>query len=203
MKLKWIVFFLFPLFLNAQEVKMTEAEIKAFKEAVVSSSKSMQSLTADFVQSKHASYLTKPIETLGEMSFKTPSMVLWKYKSPNKYSVIFKENKVHINEAGKKKSIGSSKMFNKLYKLIVGSFNGELFDEKEFVISYFKVSGKPMVKLIPKDNSLKKYIKEVGLYFERDSVSEVKLMESSDDFIHIFFKNKKFDTIINNDVFSF
>ena len=202
MKLKWIVFFLFPLFLNAQEVKMNEAEIKAFKDGVAGAAKNMQSLTADFVQTKHTSYLAKPIETLGNMSFKSPRMILWKYTAPSPYSVIFRDNKVYINDAGKKKNMGVSKMFNKLNNLIVGSVSGDMFDEKEFSISYFKVKGKSMAKFVPKDGTLKKYLKHIELYFENNTVAEVKMIELSDDYTQIVFKNKVFNARIDNSVFT-
>lgn len=202
MNLKWIILFLFPLFLSAQEVKMSESEIKTFKSSVVSTAKNMQSLKADFVQTKHASYLTKPIESVGDMSFKAPNMVLWRYTSPAQYSVIFRDNKVFVNDAGKKKNIGISKMFNKLNSLIVGSISGDMFDEKEFAISYFKLNGKPMVKFVPKDAALKKYLKRVELLFEKDTVAEVKMIELSDDYTQIVFKNKVFNAKLENSIFT-
>lgn len=102
-------------------------------------------------------FLSKDIETSGKMNFKTPNMLQWQYVKPYQYSIIFKNNKIFINDAGKKNNIdkGNSKMFDKLNKLIVGSVNGNMFDENEFTISYFKTKDFNITKLLPKDAALK------------------------------------------------
>jgi outer membrane lipoprotein-sorting protein len=204
MRFKWVIFFLFPVILNAQEVKMTEAEIKAFKNGVSVSSKNTTSLSSDFIQTKHMSFLSKPIETKGSLSYQAPGLVLWKYTQPFQYAVIFRENKIYINDAGKKSDVnlGNSKMFSKLNKLIVGSISGDMFDEKEFTIAYFKVGGKPMARFVTKDTNIKKYLKQIELYFENNTVSEVKMTEPTDDYTKIVFKNKVLNAKIDPRVFT-
>jgi outer membrane lipoprotein-sorting protein len=189
----------------AQEQKLTAAEVTAFKKAVNATAKNTKTLTTDFVQYKHMDFLSKDIETLGKMSFKVPAMLLWQYTKPYQYSVVFKNNKIAINDAGKKSAVdmGNSKMFNKLNKLIVGSVNGDMFDENEFTITYFKTADATITRLAPKDAALKKYIKVMELHFDKKNmVSKVKMTEPSNDYTTIVFKNKVVNAPVPDSVFS-
>lgn len=189
----------------AQE-KMAPAEVTAFKNAVNATTKSTKTLTTDFVQYKHMDFLSKDIETSGKMSFKSPGSLLWQYTKPYQYSIVFKNNKISINDAGKKSQMdtGNSKMFAKLNKLIVGSVNGDMFDENEFNISYFKNKDHNIARLVPKDAALKKYIKQMELYFDKkgNMVTEVKMTEPSDDYTRIVFKNKTANAPVPDSVFN-
>ena len=178
----------------AQEQKMSDNDIIVFKQSVAVVSKKIKTLSTDFVQYKHLDFLSKDIETSGKMVFKEPNLLLWQYKKPYSYSIVFKNGKILINDEGKKSAvdIGNSKLFGKINKLIVGSVSGDLFDDKEFSISYFKNKDQNITKFIPKDVTLKKYIKQIELTFDKDdaTVIQVKLLESSADFTRIVLKNK-------------
>ena len=190
----------------AQEQKMTETEIVSFKKTVKEVATKIKSLTTDFVQYKHLDFLSKDIETSGKMAFKEPNMLQWQYKKPYNYTVVFKNGKIFINDEGKKSAmdVSSSKIFGKINKLIVGSVSGDMFDDKEFVISYFKNKTNNITKFIPKDAALKKYIKQIELTFDKDdaTVIQVKLLESSEDYTRIVLKNKIINAKIDNSIFN-
>ncbi|MBO9583038.1 MAG: outer membrane lipoprotein carrier protein LolA [Flavobacterium sp.] len=192
--------------LFAQEQKMTDAEIAAFKQDVNVVAKKIKTLTTDFVQYKHLDFLSKDIETSGKMIFKEPALLSWQYKKPYNYSIVFKNGKILINDEGKKSAvdIGNSKIFARINKLIVGSVSGNMFDDKEFTISYFKLKGQNLAKFIPKDATLKKYIKQIELTFDKEeaTVVQVKLLESSEDYTRIVLKNKVINAKIDDSVFT-
>lgn len=199
-----MLFLSFGIF--SQEQKMSESEITTFKNSVNETAKNTKTLSTDFTQLKHMDFLSKDIETSGKMNFKSPNMLQWQYVKPYQYSIVFKNNKIFINDAGKKNNIdkGNSKMFDKLNKLIVGSVNGNMFDENEFTISYFKTKDFNITKLLPKDASLKKYVKQMELYFDKtgNTVSQVKMIEPSNDYTKIIFKNKVINAKIEDSVFN-
>ena len=199
-----MLFLSFGIF--SQEQKMSESEITTFKNSVNETAKNTKTLSTDFTQLKHMDFLSKDIETSGKMNFKSPNMLQWQYVKPYQYSIVFKNNKIFINDAGKKNNIdkGNSKMFDKLNKLIVGSVNGNMFDENEFTISYFKTKDFNITKLLPKDASLKKYVKQMELYFDKtgNTVSQVKMIEPSNDYTKIIFKNKIINAKIEDSVFN-
>lgn len=201
-----VLFILNVTFSYAQEQKMSNTEALAFKQSVNAVSKKIKTLATDFVQYKHMDFLAKDIETSGKMYFKEPNLLLWQYKKPYNYSIVFKNGKILINDEGKKSAvdIGNSKIFAKLNKLIVGSVSGDMFDDNEFTISYFKTATTNITKLIPKDASLKKYIKQIELTFDKQdaTVIQVRLLESAEDYTKIIFKNKTQNAKVDDSLFT-
>jgi len=190
----------------AQEQKMSESEITSFKQSVNAVAKKITTIATDFVQYKHMDFLSKDIETSGKMYFKEPNSLKWQYKKPYNYSIVFKNGKIFIDDEGKKSThdTGNSKIFGKINKLIVGSVSGNMFDDKEFTIGFFKTKTNNITRLVPKDASLKKYIKQIELTFDNDdfTVIQVKLIESSEDYTRIVLKNKTLNAKIEDSLFN-
>jgi outer membrane lipoprotein carrier protein len=92
---------LISTFVFAQNTAMSGAEAKAFVTKVSSETKEIKTLQADFTQTKKMDFLDKSIVTYGKMSLKTPNMLSWKYTKPYQYSIVFKDNKIFINDQGK------------------------------------------------------------------------------------------------------
>lgn len=195
-----------PLISNAQEQKLSENEVVVFKKKVQEVSKKIKTLSTDFVQYKHLDFLSKDIESSGKMVFVAPSLLQWQYKKPYNYSIVFKSGKILINDEGKKSAVdvGNSKLFGKINKLIAGSVSGDMFDDKEFSISYYKNKTNTLARFVPKDASLKKYIKQIELTFDKEdaTVIQVKLLESSADYTRIVLKNKVLNAKIDNSIFN-
>ncbi|MFC3159709.1 outer membrane lipoprotein carrier protein LolA [Chryseobacterium arachidis] len=125
---------LISTFVFAQNTAMSGAEAKAFVTKISSETKEIKTLQADFTQTKKMDFLDKSIVTYGKMSLKTPNILSWKYTKPYQYSIVFKDNKIFINDQGKKSSVDAkSKTFEKINKLIVGSSNGQMFNDPEFL----------------------------------------------------------------------
>lgn len=203
----FILLFIFSIgFSYSQEQKMSESETLNFKQSVGLVAKKIKTMSSDFFQFKHMDFLSKDIESSGKMNFKEPNSIQWQYKKPYNYSIVFKNGKIIINDEGKKSTtdVGNSKIFGKINKLIVGSVNGDMFDDKEFQISYFKTNSNNIARLIPKDAALKKYIKQIELSFDKDdaTVFQVKLIESSEDYTRIIFKNKVINAKIDDSIFN-
>lgn len=189
----------------AQNTAMSGAEAKAFVTKVSSETKEIKTLQSDFTQTKKMDFLDKNIVTYGRMSLKTPNMLSWKYTKPYQYSIVFKENKIFINDQGKKSAVDAkSKTFEKINKLIVGSSNGQMFNDPEFSVAYFKNGSFNIAKFTPKSAQLLKYIKQIELYFPKNqsTVSQVNMTEASGDTTNIVFKNTKINAPVAASEFS-
>ncbi|MBQ0741119.1 outer membrane lipoprotein carrier protein LolA, partial [Aquimarina celericrescens] len=81
---------------------MSIAEINALKEKVKTHAIETKTISSDFTQYKHLDFLSNDIITTGKLAFKTPNMVKWEYIKPFKYSVIFKNETLYINDEGNK-----------------------------------------------------------------------------------------------------
>lgn len=205
MKLTLLFLFLTPAFSFAQSEKMGDREAREFRTLAENKAQSIETLATDFVQQKHMTFLSQPIETSGEMLFQTPDNLLWKYTQPYVYSIVFSNNKVHINNDGDRSTIdvGNNKTFEKINQLIIGSVSGNLFDDASFEIAMYKSKQYNMAVLIPK-TTIKQYISKLELYFSKEdfTVEEVKLIEPSGDFTHIKFKNKKTNIRLDPNTFT-
>lgn len=192
------------LFLG-QNTAMTGTEAKAFVTQVSSGTQQIKTLQSDFTQTKKMDFLDKNIVTYGKMSLKSPNTLSWKYTKPYQYSIVFKDNKIFINDQGKKSSVDAkSKTFEKINKLIVGSSNGKMFNDPEFTVTYFKNGNFNIAKFTPKSSQLLKYIKQIELYFPKNqsTVSQVNMLEASGDTTNIVFKNTKINAPIAASEFS-
>lgn len=192
--------------IQAQETAMNASEIAAFKGKVIASAKTTKTIKTDFVQYKHLDFLADDVKTSGKMVFKVPNLVKWEYTNPYQYSVIFREDQLLINDGGTKSKvdIGNSKLFKKLNQLIVNSVKGNMFNDSDFTVSFYKSSKYNKAVFIPKDKKIASYIASFELLFNKNDaqVFEVKMVEPSQDFTRIVFSNRTLNSTINDSVFS-
>ncbi len=199
------IFFMSTSWVMAQEVELSKPEATSFVNAVSASAKKSKTIVNTFTQLKHIDFLSNDIESNGDLYFKSPNIIKWSYLKPYEYSVIFKDKKLYINDAGKKSDINlaSNKVFKKLNDLIAKSVSGDMLDESQFAMRFYKNKGIYIAKLSPKDQTLKNMFKEIVLGFQSKSylVSSVKLIEPSGDYTLIKFKNTSVNKPIPDAVF--
>ncbi len=202
----YILLFFFAVQGVSAQKPLSKEEASTFKKAVIKTANTTKSIVSNFEQYKHLSFLTNDIKTEGKLVFKSPNLIKWEYTNPYKYTAIFKEDKLFINDDGDKSDIdvGSNKMFKTFNKLIINSVKGNMFNEKEFAISYFKVDNSYMVKFVPKDKNMHQFIASFELTFDIKTadVVKVKMIEPSEDYTEIIFKNKQRNTTIPNEIFN-
>jgi outer membrane lipoprotein carrier protein len=204
-----LIYILFFITFHQQVISqtvITETEALTFKNAVIKTANSTQSIVSDFEQYKHLSFLNNKIKTVGKLVFKTPNLIKWEYTKPYKYTAIFKENSLFIDDEGSKNTIdiGSNKMFKSFNKLIINSVKGNMFNDNEFTIRYYKYKENYLVNFIPKDQNMRNFIASFELTFniKTADVIAIKMIEPSEDYTEILFKNKKKNTTVSDEVFN-
>ncbi|HET8737302.1 MAG TPA: outer membrane lipoprotein carrier protein LolA [Pricia sp.] len=183
---------------------MTRSEADALKTAVREQADTVETITSNFTQYKHLDFLSDAIESKGKLAFRAPDLVKWEYVTPFSYSIIFKNNTLYINDDGNKSTLdlGGNKIFTQLNQLITASIRGDLFDEKQFDISYFKEDGDSVVHFAPKDAQFAEFINAFHLTFNTSGdVIEVKMIEPSGDYTQIVFSGRKTNTPLSDAVF--
>ncbi|WP_338734181.1 outer membrane lipoprotein carrier protein LolA [Mangrovimonas cancribranchiae] len=184
---------------------MTTTEAENLKALVKSQAKTTKTIVSDFTQYKHLDFLSNDIITKGTLHFKAPNLVKWAYNKPFQYTVIFKNESLFINDEGNKSQIdiGSNQMFKQLNKLIIKSVKGDMFDDNEFKISYFKNDGKSNVHFSPKNTEFSEYIASFQITFnKKGDVEDVKMVEPSGDYTKIVFSNRTLNTPLTDAVFN-
>ena len=198
------IVFLFMFGLQAQ-MPLSYSEAASLKKQVQDQAQRTQTMTVDFVQLKHMDFLSNDIETSGNLTFKKPNLVKWQYNNPFKYSVLFKDKTIYIDDDGKKSDVNlsSNKLFGQLNNFIVNSITGDLFQESEFEITYFKMNEGNEVLFVPKDAKLKKYLSQFHIFFNKEAfVTKVKMVEPNGDYTTIVFSNRNVNKPIADAVFA-
>ncbi|WP_395093365.1 outer membrane lipoprotein carrier protein LolA [Vaginella massiliensis] len=187
------------------QTPMSTVEITKFKREVTQEVRNLKTYSADFTETKNLSFLKKPSVSSGKMYMKSPNKVLWQYTKPATTTLFFSDKTIYITQAGKKKStdLSTNKQFGKLNDLVLNSFNGNLFDSKEFSVTFLKKADLKLVKLSPVDKQMKKYMKEVILTFEGENrmVSQVKMVQPNNDYTLITFSNRKSNPTLDENLF--
>lgn len=184
--------------MNATEAALLKALVK--KQAATT-----QTVTSDFVQYKHLDFLSNDIKSSGKLAFKSPDKVKWEYTTPFEYSALFKNKTLYINDNGKKSDMdmGSNKIFEQLNQLITASIKGDMFDDNEFNITYYKKEGASEVHFMPKDAQFSEFIKAFLITFSsKGEVQEVKMIEPSEDYTQIVFSNRTINQSLPDAVFA-
>lgn len=202
-KLVYILFFL-VLAGNAQ-TKMSATEANALKNTVKALSAVTETITSDFIQYKHLDFLSNDIKSEGKLAFRSPDMVKWQYVKPFAYSVLFKDEKLFINDNGNKSDMdmGSNKIFKQLNLLITASIKGDMFDNSEFDVLYFKNDAGSEVHFTPTDKQFSEFIKVFHITFNNiGEVQQVKMIEPYDDYTQIVFSNRNTNKPLSDEVFA-
>lgn len=189
----------------AQNPELSHNEVKHFKHEVSKNAENLESLSSDFIQTKHMQLMKDEAVSEGKLFYRTPDVLKWEYHTPYHYEILFMEKQLHINDDGEKSvtSLRSNKMFSKLLNLISGSVNGKLLEDPEnFQITYHR-SGKNVQAVIePLDASVKNMFHQIILIFNGEHlVDSVKLMEENGDYTHIHFRNIALNPDLGSEVF--
>lgn len=205
MRIIKILILFFSLNLLGQETELTKAEADSFEKQMAARAKTMQSLTADFVQAKQMKMMDQEAESRGKVYFQSPDLLKWVYLSPYDYQILFRDGRLYINDEGHKSvtDTNSNKLFAKLAKLISGSVNGKLLEDCDnFRIAYFRDQGMVMARMEPKDKNIARMFEEIILMFNNDHlVKMVKLKDESGDFTRIEFSNIRVNETIEPNTF--
>lgn len=182
------------LVLNAQN-RLSKAQQETFKKQVETIAKKTNTITSDFEQIKHIDVLDNEIVSHGKLIYKAPQHIKWEYTSPTMYTVIFKDDKLFVNNQGKKDEVNlnSNKIFKSFNALIVNSVKGNMFDEEQFDIEYSLLENHYNATFAPKDKRLKKFIHSFVLQFDvkTKQVTQIKMIEPGGDYTLVVFKNRK------------
>ena len=190
----------------AQEVALSLQESVELRKNIKLKSENKNTIKSEFIQLKHLDFLSNDIESNGMLYYKSPNSIKWEYQKPFVYSATFKGDKLYINDAGKKSDLdlSSNKAFKSLNNLVVRSVKGDLFDDAEFEISYFKDDKNFSIHFIPKDKKLRAFISEFVIGFDKTSfeVLTVKMYENTEDYTLLIFKNQEFNQPISDAIFT-
>jgi outer membrane lipoprotein-sorting protein len=202
-----LTFFIVISYLSYSQGAFSEMKDHAgFKQKFSEVTRNTQTLEANFVQKKNLSVLSEKIITKGKFLFKKENKLRWEYTNPFHYLIILNNGMIFTQDEENKNKIDirNNKMFTEINFIIMGCVQGNLFnDEKKFISSYFENNRYYLIKLKPLESTLKDYISEIKIYFDKNdlSVTRFEMNEPSGDYTIIEFSGKKENAIIPDEKF--
>lgn len=190
-------------FLSAQKITSVKNP-SVFKAKLMKQSKETTSIISSFTQDKYVSFMNAPQHAEGLFYYQRTNKMRWEQNTPFSYVLMINGEKVRIKDNGKeKKIIGANKMMGKINTLMLGLINGEIFENKDFIPSYFETKDFFIVKLIPKNKRLKSVFDSIELSFSKNTtrLKELTFFEKSGDKSVMKFFNEKFNQIIKESLF--
>ena len=208
-KLLIIVKLLFlTTFLNAQEVGYSKFnDIETFKKKSKETAELTNTIESSFTQEKFLSFLSEKVTSYGKFYFKNPNKLRWEYTKPFDYAIIINNEKMIIKNEKKenKFDLKSNKMFKEINEILVGCVNGSLlFDNEKFKTVLFENKEFVLAQLTPQSKTINDFIKTINIYIDKKdmTVSKIKMIEPTEDYTIISFKDKKINKGIKDEIFN-
>ena len=208
-KNKLLIFFFSLIFIigisisaqEKKEISNPENIIKNIKER----SSNTNSIVADFTEKKYLSYMKEPHSSSGVFYYKKENKMRWEQLAPFSYILLVNDDAVKIKEDGEEKQNAmSSKVMEKIKKLMLTIINGDFTSSKSFTATYFESNGRYVVELEPTMARLKKIYKMIELSFDSQSLhlKTLTFMEVSGDKSEMTFLNEQINTEVSESVFT-
>ncbi len=183
-------------------------DIPAFRKSLNSMSASLTTIQSDFIQEKKLSVLSNTLVSKGYFCYRMENLIRWEYLQPYRYLIIINGDKIYIKEESDQRQfdVHSNKMFQEMNRFISSCIRGDILNhEAEYKIRYFEDSQYYFAALVPVSEKMRQMLNEIQIWFDRDdlTVSRIRMLESGGDYTRIDFVNKKLNTDIPLEKFSF
>lgn len=193
---------------RAQTPATPMKDVDGFRQKLITVTAGIKTIESDFTQEKKLSILTNNLVSKGHFCFRRENNIRWEYIQPYKYLIIISQDKIFIKEEKDQKQydIQSNKMFQEMNRFISGCIQGDILkNDKDYKIMYFEDSRYFFVTLVPVAEKMRQMLNEIQIWFDRTdlTVARIRMMESGGDYTRIDFVNKKLNTDIPLEKFSF
>lgn len=196
-KLLFIWLVVFPFFLTAQNSNVMQ-QIK-------SGAQKINSVDADFEQTKSISFIDEQLISDGKFWFSRPDKMRWEYQKPFFYSIIINGDNITIidNKKESRFDAASNAMFRQIKLVIMNMVNGKMFDDPNYQATLKQQNNYYIVHFETVNDAMKEYISSIDLYFTKKTylMEKIKMNEASGDNTLIVFKNQKINQPLKDDIF--
>ena len=194
----WMVWILFlPWMLMAQNKDVLQ-QIKI-------QSQKINTIEADFIQTKNISFIDEQLISDGKFWFSRPDRMRWEYQKPFFYSIIINGQDITVIDDKKESHFdaASNAMFGQIKQVIMNMVNGKMFNDPNYFATIKKEPVYWVVNFKTVNDAMKDYITSIDLYFTPDGylMEKIKMNEASGDFTIIEFKNQHLNQLLSDDVF--
>jgi outer membrane lipoprotein-sorting protein len=172
------------------------ADQHAIKMRLKTAISQIQTVDAAFRQEKENPLLVKSQTAEGFFYFERPDKVRWEYRNPHNAVLILNGKRIRSLENGADKPLqaGTQRLMAGLTAGILRTVGTGLLENPEYEHQFWcNPAGIPLVRLLPREARMKRYIREIHLYFSRegDRVVRLDMLENPEGVTRLFFENQK------------
>jgi outer membrane lipoprotein-sorting protein len=177
-----------------------------FKEQFAVIAKKTETIKSDFVQEKNLSMLSEKIVSKGKFWFKKDNMLRMEYNKPFEYLLILNKDNMYIKDGQKENKVStkSSKLFQKINKIIIDCVQGTVFSNPDFITKAYENKSTYLIELAPAGKALKEFFKTINVIIEKNGyeVTTIEMDENSGDNTIIRFTDREINTLIPDAIFA-
>ena len=132
---------------------------------------------------------------------------LTEYKNPFSYLVVMNGDKMMVKDDGRENTVNlkSNKLFQQINNIMIDCIQGTILDSKDFSSRIFENSQEYLLELTPTTKNIKAFFQTIILVVKKSdhSVETIRMNEPSGDFTVMTFFDKKINTSIADQIFTF
>jgi len=200
-----IILFLVTTSLFAQSEFLPMEDSESFRQNMIRASEETNSITSDFEQLKHLSFLEEDVTSKGLFYFQKENKLRWEYTSPFFYLIIFNNDTVLIRDQEKTNiyDAASGQMFRQINDIMLRMVNGTILESKDFEFEYLENDQYYKLDMVPLDENMKEFLSGISLFINKDdyTADELLMLERTGDFTRIRFINKRLNEDIPEHIF--
>ncbi len=178
-----------------------------FAQRLEAASRSTESITCEFEQTKYLAALVKPAISKGRFYYIKPQNICLEYSVPSGNAIVMTDTKFKIVQAGKSlvSDSRSNPMLRQLNTLLAACLTGDIaMFSAESEVAYYESQAHYTVVITPRNKRLSKYLRQIVLRFEKAdmTLSTLRMDEAQSDYTLYEFKNKRLNTAIPTEKFT-
>ncbi len=181
-------------------------DASALRSELTASSQKIESIACDFTQEKNMSMLAEKAVSKGKFYFKKESKVRLEYQQPKKSLIVMNNGKMLMQDDKKttQMDMHRSKVFQQLNNIIIGSINGSLFTEKDFISKYYETNSLIKVELTPVSKTLHNFISTIVIVLDKKdfTATRIEMNEASGDNTVLLFSEKQINKAMQDSLFA-
>lgn len=191
--------------MKAQDTFKPMTDVDTFRENMIRAAEQTGSISSEFEQLKHLSFLEEDVQSNGHFYFQKENKLRWEYHSPFFYLIIFNNDTVLIRDSEKTNvyDAASGQMFRQINDIMLRMVNGTILESKDFEFGYYENEQYYKLDLLPLDENMKEFLSGISLFLDKDdyTADELLMLERSGDFTRIRFINKRLNEDIPEHIF--
>ncbi len=170
-------------------------------------SQAVESVQADFTQTKRLKMLNDAMVSKGRMWCTQPNRLRWEYTTPYASLFILNDDKVLFKNSKRSNTLNANrhKRIREMIRIMIPSNLGKVLSQKKDFHATAETTGNQhILTLVPQKKELKQMFARIVLYYDRKQavVTQIEMFEKNGDSTAIQLSSIKKNIVINPSVFT-